>query len=542
MAPISSSSASTSKPYSRTEETIFRLNSKRFSLDVPAKQLLGKRGCPNLFNSLLENDQKKRPKLSHRKIQYKVPTSIFPPKLVQTAMNLYANRHLSLNTDEFIKKTSTADEEMAVVELAASVQDRGVVDAGLRFMSTWDPPVQEYGDLMFNAAKQEKIGYYSHLLFNQKYAELVQADLDQMLNSVSEETKTIDFSTYPKELLKDDLIQGWLDKCGGRLCSITTLNLSHLQHISPHTLKRLVACCPNLRSLNLSSSPALTDEIVISIVQMCPHLEEIDLGWNENNLTPACVHALAKSCPNLRVVSFFSAKKMVTDESIEALSGCTNLESLNLVNCSNITDRAVQLLTQKCKSLRELNLSGCTQLTTRSITSLSMHAPQLESLGLSNTPSDPHVIALALLQLKNLQSIQLAGFLNVDVVIDALATTCKALKKVDLFNCSFTQAETLKRLSQGCPNLEKVVLVCCKNLHATDLESFSGQNIRSIEFSYLTPFSLARLMENLPNRFPNLERIEISGTLCCSEEEATQLRMRYPEVKIYLCPRSIGRR
>ena len=64
---------------------------------------------------------------------------------------------------------------------------------------------------------------------------------------------------------------------------------------------------------------------------------------------------------------------------------CTQLQTVYLRRCLNITDDAIVRLSRRCPRLRLLNIGGCQQITDQSLEALGQNSNYLKSINLSNT-------------------------------------------------------------------------------------------------------------------------------------------------------------
>ena len=62
---------------------------------------------------------------------------------------------------------------------------------------------------------------------------------------------------------------------------------------------------------------------------------------------------------------------------------CPGLKSLNMGDCSKVTDAGVQTLAEHCPGLESLDLWGCSEVTDAGVHAVAEHCPGLKSLYLN---------------------------------------------------------------------------------------------------------------------------------------------------------------
>jgi len=128
---------------------------------------------------------------------------------------------------------------------------------------------------------------------------------------------------------------------------ITDTNITELLH-------------DKVRTLDLSFCDVSDDSLQI-ISTKCPALRKIDLNSNKisrTDITSQGVVCLGERCRQLQVV-YLRRCLHITDEAIVKLSqGCLALRDLNIGGCPRITDHALTQLGQNSRHLRSINFSG----------------------------------------------------------------------------------------------------------------------------------------------------------------------------------------
>lgn len=87
---------------------------------------------------------------------------------------------------------------------------------------------------------------------------------------------------------------------------------------------------------------------------------------------------------NLRTLKLSKASSFINDTCLKQISNvCTNLQSLSLYNCCNITEEALCELVSSSPQLKLLNLSKCPAAGPKVLMKVSEHCTQLETLTLN---------------------------------------------------------------------------------------------------------------------------------------------------------------
>ncbi|RZC43409.1 hypothetical protein C5167_036357 [Papaver somniferum] len=208
----------------------------------------------------------------------------------------------------------------------------------------------------------------------------------------------------------DDERGHWLS-CFPQTCtSLVSLNFACLRgEVNLGALERLVARCPNLRSLKLNRSVPL--EMLQRILTLAPHLLDLGTGTFIDEpesetyekfskavikcksvrslsgfleVAPACLPAMYSICSNLSSLNLSYAPGIKGTELIGIILRCNKLQRLWILDC--IGDKGLEVVAFICKELQELrvfpSLHGAENacVTEHGLVALSMGCPMLNSL------------------------------------------------------------------------------------------------------------------------------------------------------------------
>lgn len=211
----------------------------------------------------------------------------------------------------------------------------------------------------------------------------------------------VDLAPYNK-VMTDEVVAPILQLAGART---RTLRLHNCFHLTDKTFRLIGEMCTGVVELDLSSCWEITDKGLAVIAQGCLDLRRVDLS-NCRKISDVGIQALvsASSLPSCssplpsdpvavsqRGITHLTLSycKLLTDSTMSALAThcAATLVHLNLQRCTAITDEGFAKWhsseTYSFRGLRSLNLADCTFLTDACITHIALAAPNVESLVLS---------------------------------------------------------------------------------------------------------------------------------------------------------------
>lgn len=184
---------------------------------------------------------------------------------------------------------------------------------------------------------------------------------------------------------------------------------------------------PDVHRLNLSYCSWLDDTNMIKILEKSPSLKQ------------------------LKVIEDLS----LTYRSWSALSLVSDLISLDLSDCRQITDDEIDLIATNCPKLEELRLSGCFEIEDKGFWSVGKHCKQLTSLDISRCQrlTEEGMVELvglttqiAVLNLSSCRAIN-------DQVVITITKLLRSLKELDIQNCHVSEV-VLNHIQKTHPRLQ----------------------------------------------------------------------------------------
>lgn len=160
--------------------------------------------------------------------------------------------------------------------------------------------------------------------------------------------------------------------------NLQSINLSFCICITDSGLKYL-AKMPSLRELNLRSCDNISDIGMAYLAEGGSKILSLDVAFCEKVGDQALVH-ISQGLFLLRSLSLSACQ--VSDEGICRIAkNLPDLETLNIGQCTRLTDNCLHTIADSMKHLKCIDLYGCTRITTNGLERI-MKLPQLRTLNL----------------------------------------------------------------------------------------------------------------------------------------------------------------
>ncbi|XP_051114758.1 F-box/LRR-repeat protein 3 [Andrographis paniculata] len=218
---------------------------------------------------------------------------------------------------------------------------------------------------------------------------------------------------------------------------------------------QLVNGCTNLKVLNLTCCSDLTDDAIFAVANYCQGLLCLQLECC-NLLTERSLDYLASRCFLLKEIDLTDCSG-VNDIGLKYLSKCTELKSLKLGLCMNITDKGLSYIASNCFEIREMDVYRCAGIGDDGIAALSHGCKKLQKLILSycSRITDRGIECLS--SLKELSDLEMRCLKNVTGIgLRKLATGCRRLAELDLKNCGNIDDSGFWALAYYSQNLQQI--------------------------------------------------------------------------------------
>ena len=99
------------------------------------------------------------------------------------------------------------------------------------------------------------------------------------------------------------------------------------------------------------------------------------------NITDASVLEVARRCSSLQTLNLYECTSITDASLLEVARRCSNIQWLDLTDCSNITDASVMEVARRCSNLQTLSLRHCWRITSVCKNALRQLHPNLEHTG-----------------------------------------------------------------------------------------------------------------------------------------------------------------
>ncbi len=292
---------------------------------------------------------------------------------------------------------------------------------------------------------------------------------------------------------------------------VTELDLNY-STITGATLAKLLQHTPKLQQLKLMRCKHIhevfSDPNVLTSLQ---HLTELDLS--SSTITGTTLAKLLQHTPKLQKLNLINCEHINKDfPDTGFLTSLQHLTELDL-GSSTITGATLAKLLQHTPKLQKLKLSCCGHINedfpdTGFLTSLQ----HLTELDLSSSTITGATLAKLLQHTPKLQKLNLRGCKHIHEVFSdpSVLTSLQHLTELDLSSSTIT-GETLAKLLQHTPKLQKLKLRSCKHIHEDFPDTgflTSLQHLTKLDlgFSTITGATLAKLLQHTPK----LQRLNLS--------------------------------
>lgn len=255
--------------------------------------------------------------------------------------------------------------------------------------------------------------------------------------------------------------------------------------VTDATLQEVVLTVPNLRGLNLSGCSHITDAGLWAVARHCQaQLDTIYLAQCEK-VTELGLRLLAHNC-RLVLVDLSDCPQL-NDAALQTLAaGCWMIETFIMKRCRGVSDAGIVKIAQCCKDLRHLDVSECSRLGEygdKALLEIGKCCPKLRVLDLFGCQHvhDPGIRAIAK-GCPLLTTLKLTGCRDVSsIAIRALAQQCTQLEVLSLSGCIKTTNSDLQLLATNCPQLTWLDISGSPNIDARGVRALA-QNCTSLTY------------------------------------------------------------
>jgi hypothetical protein len=289
---------------------------------------------------------------------------------------------------------------------------------------------------------------------------------------------------FSREFLRGILSHSYSSLQNLYLCDFKELKKEDLHPAIPHLRK--------LRALDISHCNDLDDSCLLLISQHLSHSLEVLYMKGLQKVTDEGFMSICRSCLKLQVLEISNVK--ITDESGIAIGeNLTQLRALYMRDNFLLTNKSIDIITEKCSRLAQLTLWGCIRLKSLSFERLN----QVADCG-----------NLVLLNLWGCHSL-------LDDAADALAPMSN-LRSLIVSECHRLTDSFLVSLAQNVPKLAHLHLRYCRRISDAGVNAITNgmQDLYSLDLSFCSRISSASILNLLEIRSSTLSELRISN---CSQ-------------------------
>ncbi|KAL8545519.1 hypothetical protein ACS0TY_005609 [Phlomoides rotata] len=225
-------------------------------------------------------------------------------------------------------------------------------------------------------------------------------------------------------------------------------------------IMQLVSGCVHLKILDLTCCSDLTDSAILAIASSCKSLLCLKLECC-NLLTERSLDYLGSHCCFLEEIDLTDCSG-INDIGLKYLSKCSELLSLKLGLCANISDKGLYYIASNCLKIRELDLYRCAGIGDDGLGALSRGCKRLKKLILSycDGVSDRGIECLS--SLDELSDLEVRSLPNITATgLTKLAAGCRRLTELDLKNCDNIDDSGFWAVAHYLRNLQQINLSGC---------------------------------------------------------------------------------
>jgi F-box and leucine-rich repeat protein GRR1 len=241
----------------------------------------------------------------------------------------------------------------------------------------------------------------------------------------------------------------------------------------------------------------------------------------------------------IRRLNFLFLGSELTDSLFSRLSQCDRLERLTLVNCSMISDDALQRVLVCCPNLVAIDLTGVSETSDKALIGLANAAKRLQgiNLGACKKVTDSGVLSLAA-NCPLLRRVKLSGVeLVTDDSVSALAKSCPLLLEIDLNNCKRITDTSIRDIWTYSTHMREMRLSHCIEL--TDAAFPAPQKSDNTPASTRLnsfPQSMAQFSDQLPplvlgRPFEHLRMLDLTACALITDDAIDGIISHAPKIR-----------
>ncbi|PSS19327.1 F-box protein like [Actinidia chinensis var. chinensis] len=302
------------------------------------------------------------------------------------------------------------------------------------------------------------------------------------------------------------------------LPALAIISLKGACRLTDAALEELIASAPAIQSINLSHCSLLSyGSINILAFSLADTLRELFID-NWQKLEALHISPAIKKFKRLEVLSVAGIQTVCDEFLIEIMTECgQNMKELDLADCTELTNRSMQIIGNTCSRLCSLNISNLHNLTDLAIQYLANGCQSIQTLKLcQNSFSDEAVAAFLETSGNSLKELSLNNVRKIGPnTALSLAKCSKGLLGLDLSWCRKITNEALGLIVDSCLSLKVLKLFGCTQISNEFLNAHSNSQVRIVGLS-MTP-----LLEHLNTLEPEEVYLRYSPLTLSSDSQSS---------------------
>ena len=315
------------------------------------------------------------------------------------------------------------------------------------------------------------------------------------------------------------------------ISSLTDLYLCNCDQLTDDSLNSNIVC--SLQTLDLSGCNQFTDNSLNSILKNSCSQSLSTFKFIGKNISESVLISLIQTSSSISTLEISQCSNL-SDLVVSKLpSYLVNLKTLSLPYCKNISDSSICNL--PLYNTQYLNLEKCNLLSSKSLFYIASHYIQLQSINLSQCENIVTEDALVLLgsKCRDLRNINLSGCIKVtDKAICNLAQNCLYLKELNLSNCTKITDKSLYEISLHSSNLSDINISSCEGITDEGLSKLADGCIQ-LKTIYLEECKITdESIKYLVRKCRNIEVLNLAYCKDITDSAIESLATFCPNIKI----------
>lgn len=250
-----------------------------------------------------------------------------------------------------------------------------------------------------------------------------------------------------------------LESIGKRCKSLREISLSKCIGVTDNGISAIAACCTELNKLDLTCCRDLTDIAIKAVATSCRYLSCLMME-SCGLVTERSLTMLGEGCPLLRELDLTDCR--INDKGLKSISRCSELITLNLGLCLNISAEGIIHIGACCSNLQELDLYRSVGIRDAGLEAIANGCPRLRSINLSYCINVTDYAMKSLSRLKKLHNLEVRGCPGISSAgLSAIALGCKRLVALDVKGCHNIDDAGILAITSSCQNLRQINLSYC---------------------------------------------------------------------------------